>query len=68
MNPERFREAYGKLQALDDRLTHRVRPRTTTSRLTTEQVEERVRDLANYTIELKEVVDELFQAIAAKPG
>jgi C4-dicarboxylate-specific signal transduction histidine kinase len=68
MNPERFREAYGKLQALDDRLTHRVRPRSSTSRLTAEQVEDRMRDLATYTVELKEIVDELFQAIAAKPG
>lgn len=68
MNPERFREAYGKLQALDDRLTHRVRPRTSGSRLSTEQIEDRMRDLASYTIELKEVLDELFQAIAAKPG
>ena len=68
MNPERFREAYVKLQSLDDRLTYRVRPRATASHMSTEQLEEKMRDLSNYTIELKEILDELFQAIAGKPG
>ncbi len=70
MDPERFRVAYQRLQNLDERLAHRVRPRSQTglSRATHEQLEGRVRDLAEYTLELKEVMDEMFQAIAAVPA
>lgn len=71
MNAERFREAYVKLQLLDERTTHKLRGRAAgIGRLSTEQLEDRVRDLSTYTIELKEVLDELFQAIAspAAPG
>ena len=66
MNAEQFKEAYGRLQALDDRLTYKVRPRGgSLSRATVEQLEERVKDLAEYTVELRGIVDELFRAIAA---
>ncbi len=34
--------------------------------LTHEQLEERYRDLANHAIELKEILNELFLAIAGK--
>lgn len=69
MDPDRFRTAYQRLQSLDDRMTHKVRPRAHRSlgRATREQLEDRVRDLAEYTLELKEVMDEMFQAIAAAP-
>jgi hypothetical protein len=67
MDPQRLKDAYQKLQSLDDRMTHRIRPRGSLVRGSTEQLEQTVRDLAGYTIELKEVVDELFQAIAARP-
>ena len=69
MDPDRFRVAYQRLQSLDERLTHKVRPRSHQSfaRATHEQLEGRVRDLAEYTLELKEVMDEMFQAIAAAP-
>jgi hypothetical protein len=69
MDPDRFRDAYQRLQSLDERLTHKLRLRShaTLSRVTHEQLEGRVRDLADYTLELKEVMDELFQAIAAAP-
>jgi len=67
MDPQRLKDAYQKLQSLDDRLTYRVRPRSNSlMRQSTEQIEQGLRDLAGYTIELKEVVDELFQAIAAR--
>ncbi len=66
MNAEQFKEAYGRLQVLDERLTYKVRPRSgSMSRATVEQLEERVRDLAEYTVDLREIVDELFRAIAA---
>ena len=70
MDADRFKEAYQKLQSLDERMTHRVRPRSTgyLGHLTREQLEERYRDLANYTIVLKEVLAALLQAIAGKPG
>ena len=69
MDPDRFRAAYQRLQNLDERLTHKVRPRSHVSfgHTTHEQLEDRVRDLADYTLELKEVMDEMFKAIAAAP-
>ncbi len=69
MDPERFQAAYQRLQNLDERLAHKVRPRShaSLSRASHEQLEDRVRDLAEYTLELKEVMDEMFQAIAAAP-
>jgi hypothetical protein len=66
MDPQRLKDAYQKLQSLDDRMTHRIRPRGTLVRGSNEQLEQSFRELAAYTIELKEVVDELFQAIAAR--
>ncbi len=70
MDPKRFQDAYRRLQNLDERLTHKVRPRSRTSlsHATHEQLEDRVRDLAEYTLELKEIMDDMFQAIAAAPA
>ncbi len=69
MDPQRLKDAYQKLQLLDDRLTHKVRPRSGGGmvRPTPEQLEQSLRELATYTVELKEVVQELFLAIAGKP-
>jgi hypothetical protein len=69
MDPNRMRETYQKLQLLDERLTHRVRPRPGGGliRPSTEQMEQSLRDLATYTIELKEVVQELILSLATKP-
>lgn len=70
MDPQRLKDAYQKLQSLDDRMTHKVRPRAGGAlvRPSPEQLETSLRELAAYTVELKEVVQELFLAIAAKPG
>jgi len=70
MDPQRMREAYQKLQSLDERLTYKVRPRPggSMTRPNPEQLEQSLRDLAAYTVELKEIVEELFIAIASKPG
>lgn len=68
MDAKRFRDAYSHLQNLDERMTYKVRMKPGTSRMTTEQLEDRCRDLASYTIELKEVVNDLFEAIAGKDG
>lgn len=69
MDPQRLKDAYQKLQLLDERMTHKVRPRSGGGmmRATPEQLEQSLRELANYTVELKEVVQELFLAIASKP-
>lgn len=69
MDPRRLKEAYAHLESLDERLTHKVRPRSRGSMVATtpDQVEAQLRDLAAYTLELKDVVRELFLAIAAKP-
>ena len=69
MDPQRLREAYQKLQTLDELYTHKVKPRTGGAlvRPSSEVLEQQMRDLANYTVELKEVVQELFLAIAGKP-
>jgi hypothetical protein len=69
MDAQRLRDAYLKLQSLDERLTHRVRPPRSGGPLFTpspERLEQALRDLANYTVELKEVVEELFQSIAGR--
>lgn len=69
MDPQRFKDAYGKLQALDERLGHRVRPRGGGSMLrpSADRLEENLRDLAAYTVELKEVVEELMLSLSSKP-
>jgi len=68
MDPQRLKDAYQKLQLLDERLTYKVRPKAgSLSRPTVEQLEQSLRDLSTYTIELKDIVQELFLAIAGKP-
>ena len=68
MDPQRLKDAYQKLQMLDERLTYKVRPKAggAMTRPNPEQLEQGLRDLATYTVELKEVVHELFLAIAGK--
>lgn len=69
MDPQRMKDAYQKLQSLDERMTHKIRPRAGGGlvRPSSEQLEQSLRELSVYTIELKEVVQELFLAIAGKP-
>jgi hypothetical protein len=70
MDPNRFKEAYARLETLDDRLAHRIRSRSVRARSTPtiEGLDERVRDVAEYLLDLKDIVRELMLAIAAKPG
>lgn len=69
MDPQRFRDAYQKLQLLDDK-TYKLRSRDRLSLgpPSLQQVEERVKDLSAYTLELKEILQELFLSIAGKPS
>lgn len=70
MDPQRMKDVYERLQLLEDRLGHRVRPSRGGSmgRATTEQIEERVRDLSQYTSELRQLVEELVLAIGSRPA
>jgi len=70
MDPQRLKDAYQQLQLLDDRLTHKVRPRPGGAlvRPTPEMLETQLRDLATFTVELKEIVQGLFVAIASAPS
>jgi hypothetical protein len=70
MDPQRLKDAYQKLQSLDERMSHKIRPRPggPLVRPSPEQLEVALRDVATYTLELKEVVQELFLSIASKPG
>lgn len=68
MDPQRFRETYQRLQLLDERLTYKIRPRSgSMNRSSVDQLEDKLRDLAEYTVEIKEIVQELFLAISGKP-
>jgi MinD-like ATPase involved in chromosome partitioning or flagellar assembly len=69
VDPNRFKEAYAKLEVLDDRLSYKVRSRSIQNRSAEpEKLDERVRDVAEMVLELKDVVRELMLAIASKPG
>ena len=70
MDPQRLKEIQERLELLDDRLGHRVRPSRHHSfvRAGAEQVEERVRDIAEYTSELHALVTELVKALASREG
>jgi hypothetical protein len=69
VDPNRFKEAFAKLEVLDDRLTYKVRSKSIQNRSAEpERLDERVRDVAEMVLELKDVVRELMLAIASKPG
>lgn len=70
MDPQKLKEAYQHLESLEERLGYKVSPRISGSTITptADQVDARLRDLASFTLELKDVVRELFLAIAARPS
>lgn len=70
MDSQRLKDAYYKLESLDERLTFKLRSRSGGGmvRPSVEQLEERMRDLSEYTLELKDVLRELILAFARKPG
>lgn len=69
MDPKRFKEAYDRLEYLDDSMTYKVRRhgRTRLHSPGTEELDEAVKVLGDYTTELKEIMKELFLAIGSKP-
>ena len=69
MDPNRFKETFAKLELLDDRLSYKLRSKSIQNRSSEpEKLDERVRDLAEMVLELKDVVRELMLSIAGKPG
>lgn len=65
MDSKRFHEAFERLQALDELYIYKVRPRAgAMRRLNIDQIADQNKDLAEYTIGLKEVLHELFESIA----
>ncbi len=68
MDPNRFKEAFAKLEVLDDRLSYKVRRSAQNRSTELEKLDERVRDVAEMVLELKDVVRELMLAIAGKPA
>lgn len=67
MDPQRMKEVYERLDLLDDRLGHRLRTRGP-SRASLEQIEDRVRDLVEYSTELRQLVRDLIVAITSRPA
>ena len=69
MDPELFRAAYARLERLDERHAYKLRSRTRaiTTPPSPDQVERQLRDLTEYTLELRQIVGELFEAISARP-
>lgn len=68
MDLRRLKQVYEQLEGLDERLSHRLRPRSgSMMRPNAEQLDERMRDLADFTLELKDVVRGVIVALASKP-
>ena len=64
MNRDRIHEAHRQLQALDDRMTYHIRPRAgALHRASPDELERKLRDLAGYTVELKEVLAQVLRAL-----
>ncbi len=68
MDPKKLKQTFAHLEDLDDRMTYRMRfSDSSMIRPSAEQLNEKMRDLASYTVELKDVVRELIIAIASEP-
>lgn len=69
MDPDRLKEAYQQLEALDDRLSYKIRPKSGSMvSPTVEQVDAKLKDLAGYTLELKDILREFMLAFAKRPS
>ncbi len=72
MDPKRLKEAFQRLEDLDERLTYKIRPRSSGTMMapSVDQVDAKMRDVARYTIELKEIMREFMLSFARprKPG
>ncbi len=65
MDPKRLKEAYQQLEALEDRLAYKIRPRSSmVSSPTNEQLDKKLADIASFTLELKDILREFMLAFA----
>ncbi len=57
MDPKRLKDVHDRLESLDDRLSYRLRARGAgPGRASLEQIEDRLRDVTEYTLELRTLV------------
>ncbi len=70
MDPQKMKEAYERLRLLDERYAGRFSRHGGGSlmRPGLEQLEDHLRHLTHYTVELRDIVEELFLALATRPG
>ena len=66
MDPEKMKEAYQRLESLDERMTYKIRPKSGLHQPTVEQLNAKQTDLANYTLELKDILREFMLAFASR--
>ena len=64
MDAPTLKDVYERLELLDDRLGHKLRSRPGPSRLTAEQLEDRLKEVVEYTSELRELVRDLVLCFA----
>ncbi|MEE2776167.1 MAG: hypothetical protein VYE73_05325 [Acidobacteriota bacterium] len=65
MDPEKLTALLARIDYLDERWTYRIRPEKGGSmiRPSEEEVDRRQRELANYTIEIKDILRELLEEL-----
>lgn len=66
MDPERMKQAYQRLEALDERLSYKIRPKTSYTQPSADQINAHLNDVANFTLELKDIVRDLMMAFASR--
>ncbi|MEO7793975.1 MAG: hypothetical protein ABIV06_04320 [Thermoanaerobaculia bacterium] len=68
MDPKRLKDVHDRLESLDDRLSYRLRGRNAgPGRANLEQLEDRLRDVTEYTLELRTLVFDLLMGLVSKP-
>ena len=68
MDPKRLKDVHDRLESLDDRRSYRLRARSSgPGRASLEQIEDRLRDVTEYTLELRTLVYDLLLGLVAKP-
>lgn len=68
MDPKRLKDVHDRLESLDDRLSYRLRARSTgPGRASLEQIEDRLRDVTDYALELRTLVMDLLLGLVARP-
>ncbi len=66
MDPERMKEAYRRLDVLDDRLSYKIKPKGGFTQPSPDQINAHLNDVSNYVLELKDIMRELMLSFANK--